>query len=40
MVCLPIVPVEKHFDELSKRSPRVEKFVTDKLGEMKNAFIF
>ena len=40
MVCLPIVPLEKHFEQLYKRSPRVEKFVTDKISEMKNAFIF
>jgi hypothetical protein len=40
MVCLPIVPLEKHFEQLHKRSPRVEKFVTDKISEMKNAFIF
>ena len=39
IVCLPIAPLEKHFEELAKHSPMVEQFVTEKLGNMKDTYV-
>ena len=39
IVCLPITPLEKHFEELARRSPIVEQFVTEKLGNMKDTYV-
>ena len=39
IVCLPIVPLEKHFEELAKRSPKIEKFVTTKISEIKDIYV-
>jgi hypothetical protein len=39
IVCLPITPLQKHFEELAKRSPMVEQFVTKKLESMKDTYV-
>ena len=39
IVCFPITPLEKHFEELAKHSPMVEQFVTEKLGSMKDTYV-
>ena len=39
IVCLPITTLEIHFEELARRSPIVEQFVTEKLGNMKDTYV-
>ena len=39
LVCFPILPFEKEFEELKKHSPKVEKLVTKHIERFKNDYL-